>query len=173
MGHRRPGAFSLENNHFYDLIDVNNTLKFALQPCTPKPCKHVIHDYSALCAQLKLFSKSDLIQKYTLWPKDVFLNILHSSTNVHYQKSACLELVKEFKSKTELFASPKTDRLRRATVVHHQWDQIWRNFAILAKSSKSWIILWGFVWEYVRPTLANFVCHWASFHRYKWPNVEK
>ena len=60
MGHRRPGAFSLENNHFYDLINVNNTLKFALQPCTPKPCKHVIHDYSALCAQLKLFSKSDL-----------------------------------------------------------------------------------------------------------------
>ena len=47
-----------------------------LQPCTPKPCKH---DYSTLCAQLKLFSKNDLIQKYLLQPKDVFLNNLQIS----------------------------------------------------------------------------------------------
>ena len=26
-----------------------------------------------------------------------------------------------------------------------QCDQIWRNFAILAKSSKSWTIFWGFI----------------------------
>ena len=47
----------MENNHSYDVINVNSTLYFTLQPCTPKSCKHVLHDGSALCAQLKLFSK--------------------------------------------------------------------------------------------------------------------
>ena len=35
-------------------------------PCNlalPKPCKHVLHDNSALCAHLKLFSESDLIRE--------------------------------------------------------------------------------------------------------------
>ena len=51
-----------------------------------------------------------------------------------------------------------------------QCDQIWRNFAILAKSSKSWAIFEGLctIWENLGPNWANFVCHWASFHWCKW-----
>ena len=54
-----------------------------------------------------------------------------------------------------------------------QCDQMSRNFAILAKSSKSWANFWGFI-SYLRKfglTSANFVYHWASFQWCKWPNV--
>ena len=47
-----------------------------------------------------------------------------------------------------------------------QCDQIWRNFATLAKTLKSWAIFEGLftIWENFGQTLANLVCHWASFH---------
>ena len=60
----------------------------------------------------------------------------------------------------------------RSIFAPYQCDQIWQNFALLAKSSKSRAIFWGFI-SYLRETLANFGNHCASFHRCKWPNVEK
>ena len=58
----------IENHHYYDVINVNNSLNFTLQPCgIPQTLqKYVLQDYWALCAHLKLFYKSDLIQKYKL-----------------------------------------------------------------------------------------------------------
>ena len=56
-----------------------------------------------------------------------------------------------------------------------QCDQIWRNFATLAKSLKSWAILGDLftIWQNFGPALASFVCHWANLRSFKWPNVEK
>ena len=59
----------------------------------------------------------------------------------------------------------------RNRINREQCDQIWRNFAILAKSSKSWTILWVYLLS--GNILANCICQWASFHWYKLPNVEK
>ena len=38
-----PLKLRLENDYSYGVINVNITLKFILQPCTPKPYKHLLH----------------------------------------------------------------------------------------------------------------------------------
>ena len=57
----------------------------------------------------------------------------------------------------------------------NQRDQIWRNFATLAKSSKFPAIFessFG-IWHTFKPILTNFVCLWADFHWCKWSKIEK
>ena len=57
----------------------------------------------------------------------------------------------------------------------NQRDQIWRNFATLAKSSNIPAIFessFGICHTF-KPILTNFVCLWADFHWCKWPKIEK
>ena len=50
-----------------------------------------------------------------------------------------------------------------------QCDQIWLKFTSL------WLIFGRSfpIWQNVEPTLANMLHYWASFHCFKWPNIEK
>ena len=56
-----------------------------------------------------------------------------------------------------------------------QCDQIWRNFATLAKVYKSLANFWWFIFYLANCTahFGNFMTFWANFHCCKWPNTEK
>ena len=53
-------------------------------------------------------------------------------------------------------------------------DQIWRNFATLAKTEMSLAILWVFISYLAKIVtyLGKFVCNWAICHGCKWTNDE-
>ena len=55
-----------------------------------------------------------------------------------------------------------------------QCDQIWRNFATLAKSSKSLAIFGGLIWylEIFWTYLGQLLCNWTNEHCCKRPNIE-
>ena len=56
-----------------------------------------------------------------------------------------------------------------------QCDQIWHNFATLAKNINLWQCLKGLFafWISFKPILAQLFCIGANFHFSKWPNIEK
>ena len=56
-----------------------------------------------------------------------------------------------------------------------QCDQIWRNFATLAKFWKALAILKGLfgIWQTFVPNLVNLYCNWAKFLWGKWPKYWK
>ena len=60
-------------------------------------------------------------------------------------------------------------------VTYIQCDQIWRNFAPLAKIYKHLQIFDSLclIWQNTELTLANLWHYWVNFHCCKWPNIEK
>ena len=55
-----------------------------------------------------------------------------------------------------------------------QCDQIWRNYATLAKKSAIVTKFGGSfsIWHIVQQTLANFLWYWANLHCCKWPRIK-
>ena len=54
-----------------------------------------------------------------------------------------------------------------------QCDQIGQNFAAWAKFlNYSAVFMVYFVFDKILKLLWQKLCHWANFHRCKWPNIE-
>ena len=60
------------------------------------------------------------------------------------------------------------------SLAENQCDQIWQNFATLAKFKNIWQLYKGLIciWQTFKLTLENSVCFWANLCCCKWPNIE-
>ena len=61
------------------------------------------------------------------------------------------------------------------TAAGQQCDQIWRNFAIWRYFKSLGRLFEGLfsIGQKFEPAWVNILCHWASFHRCKWPNINE